>query len=120
MAERLAEGDPELLGGHGRQRAAPLQTVGTVGGALDHLLELLVVEPEHVGVLAGGLAEGGPQSLEQRVTAALGDPFGVSLRELGHRSSSSSSSRVLTAARKSVAWRPNAIRWSQTSVSVIP
>ena len=55
VAERLAKADAELLGGDVGQRAAPLQPVGAVGCALDHLLELVPVEAEDVGVRAGRL-----------------------------------------------------------------
>lgn len=44
VPERLAEADPELLGGDGGKRSAPLQPVGAIGRALHHLLDLLVAQ----------------------------------------------------------------------------
>ncbi len=84
MRQRLAESDPELIGRDARQRAAPLQTVRAIGRALHHLLDLLIAEFEHVGVLRGGVLERRPQPLEQRVATPLGDPLCGLLERVRH------------------------------------
>ena len=73
VPQRLAEADPELLGGDGGKRSAPLQAVGAIGRALHHLLDLLVAQWQDVGMSPGRVGERRTQALEQCVTAPVGD-----------------------------------------------
>ncbi len=108
MGQRLAESDPELLGRDRRERAPPLQAVGAVGRALHHLLDLLVAQIEHIGVLCRGIFERGPQAPEQRVATPLGDPLRRLLERLRHPVPSSITR--LMCPRKRLACGPYRIR----------
>src|SRR5205807_2664217 len=92
--------------------------VGAVGGALHHLLELLVVELEHVRMRRCRLGECGAQAAHECVAPALGDPLGGVLERVVHSAASAPSS-VLIRVRNAAARRPYTIRWSHVSVSVI-
>ena len=104
MTQCFAETDPKLLGRHRGERAAPLQTVGPIGGALDHLLELVGVELEHVGVCGRRLLERRAQPCHQLLAAAGSDPLGGLLGAVVHRPPSSR--RDLMCARNRAAWAP--------------
>ena len=104
MPECIAEPDPQLLGGHRRQGPAPLQPVGPVGGSLDHLLQLVGIELDQVGVRCSRLLEGRAQPLEQGTTTALGYSLRDLLVRVGHETPSSRCD--LTAVRNREACRP--------------
>ena len=55
-----------------------------VGGALHHLLELLVVELEDLCAGARGVGERRAQAGEERVAPPVGNPLGGVLERVGH------------------------------------
>jgi hypothetical protein len=61
------------------------------GASLDHLLELVGVEGEHIASGRGRLLERWPQPGQQRLASLVGDATGGVLERLGHRLASSNS-----------------------------
>ncbi len=91
MAERLGETNSQVLSGHAGQREAPLEPVGAVGRTLDHLLKLIPVEAEDIGVRLRRLLERRAQPREERVASTFGDLSRRVLERVGQRGPSSSS-----------------------------
>ncbi len=107
VLQRLAELQSQLVHRHRRQRPPPLKGIGFVGCALDHLLELGIVETHLIMVGPGRLAERRAQPGQQRVATALSYPASVVV-DVAHKSARSSS--CLIRARKCAASAPYRIR----------